>query len=515
MGFSVNQEEILVISYRRNIMNSHNVFTFINDKLRKITLISITLLASTSVYADWSILNSGTSNDLKAVDFPVDENTGFVVGNSGTILKTIDAGNSWSVSKSQTNSHLLDVDFIDNFTGYASGINGILLKTYDGGQSWNELSSGTSQHLYSVHFPIDEFTGYAGGAASTLLKTTDGGMSWQPQMIAGGYVYDIVFPVDNLTGYASAIYGTLGFIYKTVDGGNNWFKVLDLEDASLKSMSFPVDSQTGYVANNDTYSQHGIWKTVDGGNSWQLISKGITSVPVAIDFPLNSKFGVVVGFSGNTMKTTDAGVSWAEGNVGVSNTLAALDMVNSSTGYAVGSAGVIIKTGKAGSVAIESIYLHPSSSGSINTFSQMTACSVDWDCVNDQLANMGSGLPAIVNSRDFLADGSGNRVMFGLDDGAILPGEKVLKICISIAATQANGPMASLSYQRLGIDANPVDSSVFWIGSYWYNGMATYCWDKLQWSSVDMDSLEIGVKTQDGKWLQAGQLFLKAYVQKP
>lgn len=495
-------------------MNSHNVFTFLNDNLRKITLFTIALLVYAPAYADWTVLKSGTTYDLKAVDFPVDESTGFVVGNRGTILKTVDAGNSWSVSKTRTKTNLLDVDFINNKVGYASGANGILLKTVDGGNSWDQLNSGTTQHLYSVHFPVDEFTGYAGGAVSTLLKTTDGGISWQPQTIAGGYVYDIVFPVNNLTGYASAIYGTLGFIYKTVDGGSNWYKVLDLEDASLKSMSFPEDDLTGYVTNNDTYTQHGIWKTVDGGNSWKLITRGITSVPMAIDFPLNNQFGVSVGYSGNTMNTTDTGMSWFEGNVGVKNTLVGLDMVNNKTGFAVGSAGLILKTGSAGAAAIESIYLHPSSMGSINSFSQMTGCNVDWDCVNDQLSNMGSGLPASVNSRDFLADGSGNRVMFGLDDAAILPGEKVVKICISLAATQWNGPRASLSYQRLGIDATPVDSVTFWIGSYWYSGLASYCWDNLQWSDMDMDSLEIGLKTQEGQWIEAAQIFVKAYVQK-
>lgn len=497
------------------IMKSHYLFDFVNDNLKTISLSSLLVFTVMPVSADWTVLNTGTSSNLKAVEFPVNEFTGFAVGSDGTIIKTTDAGNTWSKNKSGVRSHLLDVDFINNNVGYASGVNGTLLKTINGGANWSQLNSGTSQHLYSVHFPVDEYTGYAGGAVSTMLKTTDGGLSWQALSIDGGYVYDIVFPENNETGYASAIYGSLGWIYKTTDGGNNWVKVLDLEDASIRSMSFPVDDQTGYIANNDTYYQHGVWKTTDGGSSWNYITQGITSVPVAIDFPINSQFGIAVGYSGDVIKTSDGGVTWSEGNLGVNNFMNDIDLLNNNIGYAVGSGGLMVKTVDGGGSPIESLYLHPSAMGSVNTFTTMSGCSDDWDCVNDQKFNMGTGLPAALNSRNYIADGSGNRVLFALDDGAILSSQKVTEICVSLAATQFNGPRASLSYQRLGIDSAPVDSLAFWIGSYWYNGITTHCWDNLNWSSSDLDALEIGLKTVDGKWLEASQLYVKVYTTSP
>jgi len=496
-------------------MKSHYWFDFVNDNLKKITLSSLILFAVTPVSADWTVLDTGTSKDLKAVEFPVNEITGYAVGSGGTIIKTTDAGSTWSKKKSGTKNHLFDVDFINNDVGYASGVNGTLLKTTNGGANWSKLNSGTSQHLYSVNFPVDEYTGYAGGAVSTMLKTIDGGLSWQPLSIGGGYVYDIVFPENNETGYASAIYGSLGWIYKTTDGGNNWVKVLDLEDASIRSMSFPVDEQTGYIANNDTYYQHGVWKTTDGGTSWNFVTQGITSVPVAIDFPVNSQFGIAVGHSGDVIKTSDGGATWSEGNLGVSNFMNDIDLVNNNTGYAVGSAGLMVKTTDGGGSPVESLYLHPSAMGSVNTFTAMTGCSVGWDCVNDQPSNLGSGLPEALNSRDYVADGSGNRAMFALDDGAIMPGQQVSEICISLAATQLSGPYASLSYQRLGIDAAPVDTVPSWIGSYWYNGMITRCWENLSWNANDLDALEIGIKTVDGMWLEASQLYVKVYVTAP
>lgn len=474
----------------------------------------LTLLAciiSTPVQAAWTVLDSGTSNNLYGVEFPVDENTGYVVGTGGTILKTSDAGASWDKLKTHTRDNLTDIDFVNNQIGYATGINGTLLKTIDGGSSWSAMNTGTTQHLNSVNFPVDANTGYIGGIGPTLLKTTDGGLTWTPQFVAEGSVKAIVFPNDDVTGYVSTIYGTLGYIYKTIDGGLNWTRVLYLEDAFLYSMSFPLDDQVGYIANYDTYTQHGIWKTIDGGVNWDFITQGLTAVPVAVDFPVDVNTGLAVGFSGSVMKTTDAGATWTEGSLGVDASMRDLDFINNNVGYAVGSGGVIVKTSDGGSASIESLYLHPIASGSINTFTDMVGCSSDWDCVNDQLANLSIGLPATVHSQTYVADSSGNRAMFALADGALNSTQSVTEICVSIAATQWYGPYASLSYQRMGSDPAPVDSVPFWLGNYWYNGINTHCWSNLNWTTTDLDNLEIGVKTVDGQWVELAQLFVKVF----
>lgn len=481
-------------------------------KLRRLSfflLLSYSLVLP--VHASWTVLDSGTSNNLYGVDFPVDETTGYTVGTNGTILKTSDAGNSWKKLRSRTRDNLTNVDFIDNLVGYATGINGTVLKTTDGGSRWSELDTGTTQHLYSVHFPVDANTGYVGGSGPTLLKTTDGGQTWTPQFIAEGTVKTIVFPNDAITGYVSTIYGSLGYVYKTTDGGVNWTRVLYLEDAFLNSMSFPVTDQVGYIANYDTYTQHGIWKTGDGGANWTLATPGLTSVPVAVDFPVDANAGFAVGLSGAVLKTSDGGASWTEGNLGINARMADLDMINNSVGYAVGSDGTIVKTNDGGGASIESLYLHPIASGSVNTFTNMVGCSSDWDCVNDQTANLGTGLPETVNSQNYVADGSGNRAMFALANSILNSNQSVTEICVSIAATQWTGPYASLSYQRIGTDPTPVDSAAFWLGNYWYNGIRTHCWSNLNWTATDLDNLEIGVKTVDGQWLEAAQLFVKVF----
>lgn len=473
----------------------------------------LTCVLTTTAFADWSLLNSGTSADLLAVDFPFDATTGFAVGRNGTILKTTNAGNSWKKQKSRTRKRLSDVAFVTNDIGFVVGDDGKFLKTTNGGTTWTALSTGTTQDLFAVTFPVDANTGYIGGANGTLRKTTDGGQTWVAQNTVQGWVKEIVFPEDSSTGYASTVYGTLGYIYKTTDGGQNWTQVFFLYDAFLDSMSF-VDNQLGYVANHDTYTQHGIWQTADGGATWQLVTAGLTSVPVAVDFP-DSQTGFAVGFSGALLSTTDGGAHWTEGTLGVSTRLEDVYFVTNSTGYLVGDNGVIAKTTDGGAPAVQIVYMHPTGPGSINTFTDQVGCTDDWDCVNDQGGNLGTGIPDTVHSGSYVADGSGNRAMFALDDGVLSAGQTVSEICVSIAATQFNGPYASLSYQRIGIDASPVDSVAFWIGSYWYNGIKTHCWSNLNWTASALDALEIGVKSVSGKWIQAAQLYATVHVNGP
>ena len=48
-----------------------------------------------TVFGQWSAANSGTTNNLNGV-YLLDSGVAFVVGDAGTILKTTDAGMTWS-----------------------------------------------------------------------------------------------------------------------------------------------------------------------------------------------------------------------------------------------------------------------------------------------------------------------------------------------------------------------------------------------------------------------------------
>lgn len=137
------------------------------------TLLMIFLIPSV-VLAGWMAQTSGTGADLRSVCFASGASTGYAVGNSGVILKTVDGGLNWTRQSSGTKNALLSVHFpVDASTGYASGWSGTILKTTDGGVNWASLASGTSNGLWSVHFPVDATTGYVTGdtGRSSRLRT--------------------------------------------------------------------------------------------------------------------------------------------------------------------------------------------------------------------------------------------------------------------------------------------------------------------------------------------------------
>ena len=108
--------------------------------------IAFLFLQFTSLAQDgWFQQTSGTIHNLNSVYF-VDINTGWAVGDSGTILNTTNGGTNWNVQTIDTMFSLYSVHFEDNNTGWAVGnyLNvAVILKTTDGGINWNPQLSGS------------------------------------------------------------------------------------------------------------------------------------------------------------------------------------------------------------------------------------------------------------------------------------------------------------------------------------------------------------------------------------
>src|SRR4029077_8786782 len=139
-------------------------------------------------------------NNLRGASF-VDGNTGTVVGEYGTIVRTTDGGNSWTIQTSGTTQTLWAVSFTDANNGTAVGEAGVILRTTDSGAHWASQPSGTTLQLRGVSF-TDANNGAAVGEGGTILRTTDGGNSWSPQSSGTGNTLLGVSFIDTNTGTA-------------------------------------------------------------------------------------------------------------------------------------------------------------------------------------------------------------------------------------------------------------------------------------------------------------------------
>ena len=142
-----------------------------------------------------------------------DANTGWAVGEVGTILKTSDGGTTWSPQTSGTPNGLTSVYFTDANTGWAVA-RGTILKTTDGGTTWSPQTSGTTSLLFSVYF-TDANTGWIAGSG-TILKTINGGTAWSSQTSGTTNTLRSVYFTDGDNGW---VVGGNGTILKTMTGG--------------------------------------------------------------------------------------------------------------------------------------------------------------------------------------------------------------------------------------------------------------------------------------------------------
>ncbi|MBK6507416.1 MAG: hypothetical protein IPG02_17650 [Ignavibacteria bacterium] len=76
----------------------------------------------------WFALNSGTGNTLTEIYF-VDENTGWISGSNGLILKSTNGGINWSTQTSNTFQTLWALFFIDENVGWVIGDGGLTKRT--------------------------------------------------------------------------------------------------------------------------------------------------------------------------------------------------------------------------------------------------------------------------------------------------------------------------------------------------------------------------------------------------
>ena len=160
---------------------------------------------------------------------------------------------------------------------------------------------------------IDTSTGWISLNKGIIYKTTDGGQNWFEQNI--GTTKDLVKIsfVNQSTGWASTIDG---YVYKTTDGGENWSE--HSYGVSIPGMVFSICDLLKFIDENVGFIIAGklkqiyLLKTTDGGNTWvkkdSLVS---TTARRWYDIDFNGTNGVIVGDKKDIQKyTTNLGETW-------------------------------------------------------------------------------------------------------------------------------------------------------------------------------------------------------------
>lgn len=141
----------------------------------------------------WQTLNFTGSNSLWGEVYDIcfaSETIGYMTGWisrpgatwPGTVLKTMDGGNSWQpLDLDYECAGFRDIECVNEDIVYVTGYN-VIFKSQNGGHAWSELNLPLTGKIsfHSIHF-VDELIGFAAGSGpeETIIGTTDGGVTWE------------------------------------------------------------------------------------------------------------------------------------------------------------------------------------------------------------------------------------------------------------------------------------------------------------------------------------------------
>jgi photosystem II stability/assembly factor-like uncharacterized protein len=349
----------------------------------KITLTIINICLSIGISVGQNLCRDSVSwlnpaiqgNHLNQVRF-IDNNTAISVSDYGTVLRTIDAGQTWNIISSGINTRLNDIFFSSPSEGYISGDSGIMLKTTDGGLSWAILNTNTKESLSTIFFKNSN-EGFVYASNGKILKTIDAGNNWSyinsNSTISGisfltdkvwyslygftlfktsdsgltwdsiGYINTNISRITRIlflnekVGFVGTYYSSMGYaggsLYKTLDGGKTWSSADPNIGAEITDIYF-ADSLQGYVVGVSGYyflnNTGEIYKTIDGGKNWTSSVYGIIPVSKIHSSP---SAVVAVGNYGNISRTTDGGQSW-KSSLAFVDKVTDISFISPTIGYA-------------------------------------------------------------------------------------------------------------------------------------------------------------------------------------
>lgn len=332
-----------------NIRNKHLYISFF---LKRFPLfIFVILFNSIFINSQWIQQPSPVTSGLLDCDF-IDQNTGWVCGDGGVILKTTNGGINWVTQNSGVTKRLEGIEAVDANTLYCVGWWQTVLKSTDGGNTWIAIRNGQSSPPdpgFTKCFFLNNNTGWL-LRSNYILRTTNGGSSFDSTYSIYTYLWDIHFK-DMNTG---VLCGDVALIMRTSNGGVNWNKIdlplYQFQGPNLYRLSF--SGNMGWVIGEGGGANEGrlCWRTINYGITWDSISR----VPYPGSefnysvFFANQNTGYCGGTTGYIFKTTNGGVNWYQQNSPSNGYRNDFNFISDSTGWCIGGGGQIFKTTNGG-----------------------------------------------------------------------------------------------------------------------------------------------------------------------
>ena len=302
----------------------------------------------------WLEQASPTQKELtKSLFF--DSEYGWVIGDSGTVIRTTNSGSNWAVQQTGIfSSELKDITFISRNTGWILAVDStyktFILHTTNSGVNWSTIYYPDTTVILSTIFFNDQFTGFVSGFNGEIYRTTNSGANWKTCNIDTTsclYLFpknDILF-INSQTGYVcGGVLDLQGVFIKTTDAGSNWFSMC----ISAEPMNEIVDLGGGRVAvMGGDYDLGSIFAISSNyGSNWIYEPTGCFGNATSFAFRTPGEVWAALSFSGMLAVNLDSmkpGSQWqcinSPGNIPINS----IKFLSPVLGYAFGEQGKIYK----------------------------------------------------------------------------------------------------------------------------------------------------------------------------
>ncbi len=266
------------------------------------------ILKTTNAGLTWSTKHSGLQQ-WNAIAF-LNSHVGFVVGKRGTIAQTTDRGETWAMFPQAGTGNFLTVAVVGMASIFIGADNGSLMVSHNGGSTWSliALPYGQIKWLFGQRGDFGPVAMYL-VTPTAPYKSTDLGITWleQPLPIPTWVTLERGTFAPDATAFLVGSDGNPGpfpALYRRRPTDTVWTKFVFMPPTPLcivRDVSAP-SSRVAYACGTNGW----MFKTLDGGSFWGLHASGTRRTLNALDL-INEHRGVVVGDSGTILFTTNGG----------------------------------------------------------------------------------------------------------------------------------------------------------------------------------------------------------------
>jgi len=251
----------------------------------------------------------------------------------------------------------VEIPFDQPNTYYIAAASGGIFKTEDGGATWVaifddqgtltmgdiSISRNNTNLIWAGTGEADAGHAHSGNG---VYKSVNGGVTWESKgLLDVGTVGKVLIdPNDDNTVFVAAmgpVYRNSENkgIYRSKDGGNNWTKVLYINDATggIDIAMHPSNSniiyasmwQREFTEDDRSYGgpNSGIYRSVDGGNTWEELDNELSTsntisrikLEIAPSNP-NVIYALYINAAGNIdgfYASNNGGDNWEQGNTNI------------------------------------------------------------------------------------------------------------------------------------------------------------------------------------------------------